>query len=142
MRLLKPEERLGGFGLCFICETFISRDNPSQGAVDTGIPFDPPFRHPLAGDKVLCMNCSQEAGMAVGMVRGEDVAAAQVLLEEYRRQLSELRGQVQGLLDSAKQAVEDTKNLPALSIPSVIVDAYKEKSKDKDGVLAVTDKEK
>lgn len=143
MRLLKPEERLSGHGACFICETFIARDDPSKGAVDTGIPFDPPFQHPLAGDKVVCTNCVNELGYAVGMVRGDDVAAAAIAVEEQRRQLSELRGQVQGLLESVQDSIENTKNLPAVNVSSVVVDAVKEQARDEDGVLvAVTDKEK
>lgn len=126
MRLLKPDERLGGYGACFICETFIARDNTSQGAVDTGIPFDPPFVHPLAGDKVVCLNCVNELGYAVGMVRGEDVAAAKIAQEQSRHRLSELVGMVKSFTGAVDEALDEALRLPTVEVSSVVTDKYKE----------------
>lgn len=115
MDVVRPEHRLDGQGLCFICEKAI--DHPREAALRTGHDFDPMFHTPLVGDKYLCQGCAENAAAALGWISPENAGALKHDAETARVRL----GQFQELAGAL------TGELPVRALP-VAVTATKEKS--------------
>lgn len=95
MRIVSADERLGGFGVCFLCEQYISIVEGQNIAIDTGYEFDPDFQTNLAGDKYCCGSCARTLASTLDWVSPESVEALKV-----RTKLAEEN--LNGLLESVK----------------------------------------
>lgn len=99
MRLVDPDQRLHGAGMCFLCETAI--EHPGRPVVNTNMEFDPPFQTPLAGEKYVCGGCSDTIAKTLGYIDPEQAATlaeAAVFAELRFRQLQELAASLNGSL--------------------------------------------
>lgn len=113
MEVVRPEHRLNGQGLCFICEKAI--DHPKEKAIRTGHDFDPLFQTPLAGDKYVCESCADTLAQTLGYIspgtaemlirQGEDNANRLRRFQELAGALtsSELPAPVPGAVTATKE---------------------------------------
>ena len=102
MEVVRPEHRLDGQGLCFICEKAI--DHPREAAIRTGHDFDPLFHTPLVGDKYICQSCAEDGAAALGWISPDKAGSLQHDAETARMRLSqfqELAGALTGELPVA-----------------------------------------
>lgn len=128
MRIVPKEETLHGTGVCFICESFIDRENnPTLQAIDTNRDFDPPFQHPLVGTKYLCSLCSEDAAHLLGYVTTEEVVEAKTALEEARRLAIPLQERIVSLTDDISKLTHGFVDLPVFDVPDAVTDKAKEK---------------
>lgn len=102
MDVVRPEHRLDGQGLCFICEKAI--DHPREAAIRTGHDFDPLFHTPLVGDKYLCQGCAEGGAAALGWISPAKAMQLHAEAENAKVQLArfqELAGALTGELPVA-----------------------------------------
>lgn len=95
MRIVPADERLEGFGVCFLCEQYISVVDGQNIAIKTDYEFDPDFQTNLTGPKYCCGSCARTLASTIDWVSPDSVKALKV-----RTALAEEN--LNGLLESVK----------------------------------------
>lgn len=90
MRIVPADERLEGFGVCFLCEQYISVADGQNIAIKTDYEFDPDFQTNLTGPKYCCGSCARTLAATLDWVSPDNVKALRErarLAEENLREL-------------------------------------------------------
>ncbi len=95
MRIVGTDERLQGFGICFLCQDYISIGEGQNIAINTGYEFDPDFQSPLVGDKYCCGSCARALADTMGWVSPDAV-------KELKQRALSAEQRLQVVTDSVK----------------------------------------
>jgi hypothetical protein len=133
MRVVPEQEQLVPPFLCFICETSPQREAGIL-VVDTGWNFDPPAANPLKGRKLVCERCVAQMANLLGFRSSAEVDDAKTALEDARRFLQPLQGQVASLAQDISNRMDHIYNLPAINnteTSQVVKDRREKEEEDK-----------
>jgi len=97
MRIMGTEERLEGFGVCFLCEQYIAVNDAANIAINTGYEFDPDWQDNLTGAKYCCGSCARSLAATVGWVAPDTAAALLYRAEQAEQKLAGILENIQTL---------------------------------------------
>jgi hypothetical protein len=133
MRVVPEQEQLVPPFLCHICETSPQRE-AGIDVIDTGWNFDPPALTPLNGRKLVCGRCVAEMANLLGFRTSDEVDRAKKALEDARRFLQPIQGQVASLAQDISTRMDKLYNLPSIDgteTSQVVKDRREKEEEDK-----------